>query len=538
MLRRETQRRRRRAGVVIPLFSIRSQSGWGLGEISDIPRFATWAQAAGFSVLQLLPVNELSGADPSPYSALSAFALDPMYLSFDDCEDFKRAGGRDALAPELRTRLEAAMSSRLVDWGTLRAAKRAASALAFARFLRNEWQEKTPRAEQLAAFMKNHRSWLDDYALFIVLHDVFGTSWLDWPPGLRERDPGAIAHAREEHKDALLRAKWLQWQLDLQWRRARRDASALGVDLMGDLPFMVGVDSADVWSNRHLFRIDLRVGTPPDQFSDTGQDWGLPVYNWRAMAENDFSWIKARAMRAGELFSIYRIDHAIGFYRTYFRSSDGKSSGFTPADEAAQLALGERLMRLMTRWAEVIAEDLGTVPPFLRPSLEKLGVAGYRVLRWETDEDNYRNPSSWPAVSVCTNSTHDTDTTAEWYDGLSRDERERLRTIPSLAALDPDKPFDSSTRDLFLHAIYDAPSTLALVLLPDALGTRDRINTPGTVDPANWGYRMEMTIDDLAADGETTERLAQLAREAGRSVPRPAPSDSSKDDAPLSSLLG
>src|SRR5262249_53665337 len=111
VLRRETQRRRRRAGVVIPLFSLRSQSGWGLGEITDIPRFAAWAREAGFSVIQLLPVNEVSGADPSPYAALSAFAIDPVYLSLDECEDFKAAGGRDALSPELRARLEAAASA-------------------------------------------------------------------------------------------------------------------------------------------------------------------------------------------------------------------------------------------------------------------------------------------------------------------------------------------------------------------------------------------------------------------------------------------
>jgi glycogen operon protein len=516
-LRRETQRRRRRAGVVIPLFSLRSQSGWGLGEIADIPRFAGWAQAAGFSVLQLLPVNEVSGADPSPYAALSAFALDPVYLSLDACEDFTTAGGRDALSAEQRARLDAAAKAPHVDWGSVRALKREASALAFERFLRDEWRNNSDRAEQLAAFMKTNRSWLEDYSLFVVLHEQFGKSWLEWPRDMRDREPAAIARAREEHADALLRAKWLQWQLDLQWRRARREASASGVELMGDLPFMVGVDSADVWSNRQLFRTDLRVGTPPDEFCDAGQDWGLPVYDWRVLEENGFTWLKARAMRAGELFSLYRVDHAIGFYRTYFRSSDGKSSGFTPADESAQLLLGERLMRLMTRWAEVIAEDLGTVPPFLRPSLEKLGVAGYRVLRWEKDPDGYRDPASWPAVSVCTNATHDTDTTAEWYDALSREDREQLRSIPALASLDPERGFDDGVRDLFLHVLYDAPPTLVLVLFQDAFGSRERINLPGTVDSANWAYRMPMTIEELCSDQQTTERLAQLARDAGRS---------------------
>jgi 4-alpha-glucanotransferase len=265
--------------------------------------------------------------------------------------------------------------------------------------------------------------------------------------------------------------------------------------------------------------VQVRAEQPPDEFSEAGQDWGLPLYDWRVLEETDFAWIKARAMRAGALFGLYRVDHAIGFYRTYFRSLDGKTSGFTPPDEAAQLALGERLMRVMTRWADVIAEDLGTVPPFLRPSLAKLGVAGYRVLRWEKDGEAYRNPSSWPESSVCTNATHDTDTTADWYDSLSPAEREKLREIPAFASLDPSAPFDDAVRDVLLEALYDAPSRLVLVLLQDALGTRARINTPGTVDPSNWGYRMEMSVDELAADRQGTERLARLANESGRSVP-------------------
>jgi isoamylase len=516
VLRREALRRRRRAGVVIPLFSIRSEGGWGLGEIPDIPRFSAWARQAGFSVIQLLPVNEVSGADPSPYAALSAFALDPVYLAFDDCEDFQKAGGRDALSAEQRARLDASAGARLVNWGDVRALKREAAALAFDRFLRDEWRPKTPRARQLEVFMKNNRAWLDDYALFIVLHDEHQKSWLDWPPGLRDRDPGAIARAREQHGDAMLRAKWLQWQLDLQWRRARREASGLGVELMGDLPFMVGMDSADVWANRQLFRTDAHVGTPPDEFSETGQDWGLPVYDWNVMTENEFAWLKARAMRAGELFSIYRVDHAIGFYRTYYRSVDGKASGFTPADETTQVALGERIMRLMTRWAEVVAEDLGTVPPFLRPSLDKLGISGYRVLRWEKEDGAYRDPATWAEVSVCTNATHDTDTTAEWYDALPLEERQLLQKLPAFASLDVDAPFDERTRDLFLQALYDAPSTLALVMLQDALGTRERINTPGTVVAENWSYRMEKPIAALMEDQDTTARLAKLAAGTGR----------------------
>jgi isoamylase len=513
---KEAQRRQRRAGVVIPLFAIHSKGGWGIGGVADVARFATWASRAGFSVLQLLPVNPTSGTDTSPYSATSAFALDPVYLSLDECEDFTAAGGRDALPEETKKRMAAAEASPTVDWTAVRVVKRDAVALAFARFKRDEWTKVTGRARQLASFMRQHRSWLDDYTIFAAWHDHFGKGWLDWPVGPRDRDPGAIAAARREHADAILSANWVQWQLEIQWRKARRDASAAGVELMGDLPFMVGIDSADVWSNRKLFRVDQHVGTPPDDTSPDGQDWGLPVYDWYAQQHDNFSWIRSRATRSGALFGLYRLDHVLGYYRTYFRSLDGRTRGFTPADEAEQVHLGESIMRIMSRWGEVVAEDLGTVPPFLRPSLDRLAVPGYRVLRWEKDGDAYRDPASWPATSVATNATHDTTTSAEWYDALTPEERTALLRLPRFAGVDPGHGYDEDIQNRVLETLYGAPSTLALVLFQDAIGTRERINVPGTVASTNWSYRTAKTTDELLADQETTERLARLAAEARR----------------------
>jgi glycogen operon protein len=514
--RREAQRRQRRAGIVVPLFSIRSGSGWGLGEIADLPRFAAWAARAGFSVLQLLPVNQVSGADASPYAAISAFALEPAYLSLDTCEDFVAAGGRATLGDEARARLEALRDASLVDWPAVRAVKRAGIDLAFARFLRDEWARGSARARALAAFMRDNRAWIDDYALFVTCHERFGAGWLDWPAPMRDREPGAINAAREEHRDALLKAKWLQWQLDLQWRQARREASVAGVDIMGDLPFIVGVDSADVWSNPSLFRLDQHLGTPPDETSPEGHDWGLPVYDWGVMQHQDFAWIKGRAARAGELFSLYRVDHAMGLYRSYFRSVDGKRRGFSPGEEGAQLKLGEKIMRIMCHFGDVVAEDLGAVPPFLRPSLERMNVPGYRVLRWEKDGDVFRDPATWPAASVATNATHDTTTTAAWYDGLSVEERAALAKVPALAGLDPDRLFDDRARDLLLAAVYGAPSTLALSTYQDVMGGRERINDPSKANGANWRYRVDRTVDALVADGGTIDRLARLAADTGR----------------------
>ncbi len=294
-----------------------------------------------------------------------------------------------------------------------------------------------------------------------------------------------------------------------------------GVDLMGDLPFTVALDSADVWSHRAIFRTDLRVGAPPDEMSPEGQDWGVPVYDWVALQRADFAWLRARAARAGELFSLYRVDHVVGFYRTFYRSPDGSSSGYTPHDEGAQVRLGEMVMRLMCHFGEVVAEDLGSIPPFLRPSLDKMAVPGYRVLRWERDGEKFRDPATWPALSLATNSTHDTETTAEWYDALPVERRRDLLQLVGLSHHAPDRPFDDVVRDALLKAVYAAPSTLAIVPFQDAMGSRERINLPGTLSDDNWSYRMAMDIDTLTSDEATAQRLAEIAMATDRAARPP-----------------
>ena len=532
---------RRRACVLMPLFSIRD-AGWGLGEIPDLPRFCGWARGAGFRVVQLLPVGEVCGGETSPYAASSAFALDPIYLGLDVCEDFQRAGGRGLLSADERAELEALGAAPRVEWERVRRLKMRAAGLAFDRFLRDEWQANSERGRQLARFREARAAWIEDYALFAVLHDRFQKSWLDWPAPLRDRDPAALAAAREEHAPAILGKTWMQWQLDEQWHRARAEAAGMGVELMGDLPFVVSTDSADVWSRRDSFRPELRVGTPPDAFSAEGQDWGLPLYDWKAMEERGFDWMKARAARAGELYSLYRVDHVIGLYRTFYRGPDGRS-GFVPESEPEQIRLGETVLKIMAGAGEVVAEDLGMVPHFLRPSLTALAIPGYKVLRWEKDDAPrppepgpakngdgvepapegpppppviFRDPAAWPPLSVATSGTHDIEPNAEWYDALPEDERRALARVPGLELCALRPKFDDAVRDALLRVLYAAPSELAALPFQDALGSRERINLPGTVVPTNWTYRMPMTVAALRDDRATAQRLARLSSDTGR----------------------
>jgi len=517
--------RPRRAGVLIPLFSVRTEAGWGVGEIPDLARLGAWAREAELAVIQLLPVNEVRGGETSPYSASTAFAIDPVYLGLDECEDFVLGGGRAALSSADQRLLDEVAASPKVDWRRVRPLKTRALHRAFQRFVVQEWDRRSARARELRRFREEH-DWLAEHGLYCVLHDRLDKHWQDWPAELRDRVPAALSRVIEENADELLYHCWLQWQLDGQWQKARAEVRALGVDFMGDLPFVVSGDSSDVWNNRNLFRLDMRVGAPPDPFSPTGQDWGLPLYDWRAMEHTGFRWMRNRAARAGEMFGLFRVDHVIGMYRTYYRSADGRKKGFSPSDEEAQIRLGETLLTIIGGFGQVVAEDLGALPEFLRPSLARLGLPGYRVLRWEKDdvwrdgrkETLLHDPAGWPVISVSTSGTHDTETQAEWWDSISPDERRLFTNLPGMQGIDPNRRFDNQIRDALLHVLYAAASELCLLPFQDLFGARVRVNVPGTVNDDNWTYRMPMDVEALRADRATTTRLARLAAESGRAI--------------------
>jgi 4-alpha-glucanotransferase len=508
----------------MPLFSIRTRTGWGLGEIPDLVPMARWAGQAGIRVVQMLPVCAVAGGETSPYSASTAFAIDPVYLSLEECEDFVHMGGRSALSDEDRRILDSVALAPTVPWDQIRGVKDRAMRAAFAHFQAHEGKRRGKRAKELAEYQRENSHWVDDWALFSALHRHYGKHWKEWPKDLSSRRPAALEKAKNTHGDEIAFMVWQQWQLDLQWRKARAEAQAMGVELMGDLPFVVAEDSADVWKHRTLFRSGMRVGAPPDALCAEGQDWGLPLFDWTAMEKTGFAWMRERAERAGRLFGLYRVDHVIGMYRTYYRSADGRKSGFTPTDEESQIRLGETLLALMDEYGEVIAEDLGMVPEFLRPSLARQGLPGYRVLRWEKEDlwrdgrmqPFFRDPAAWPAISVATSGTHDTTTQAEWYDTLSADDRRALARIPGLAELHPDRKFDDQVRDVLLRVLYRSGSNLCLLPFQDLLGHREQVNVPGSVNDRNWTYRMPMTIETLASEQATTDRLRRLAMESRR----------------------
>ena len=518
----------RHAGVLTPLFSVASSASWGIGELADIEPLSGWLARGGFDRLMLLPIGTMEADQTSPYSAASAMAIDPIYVALPAVEDFVHAGGTGALSDAGRWCLEDARSTGRVRYESVRRAKREALELAFAEFLRREWELLTPRAAGLAGYIARERSWLDDYALFHALSESFRTAtWRDWPRDLRDRDPQAIDEARRQHARRLLFHQYCQWIAEGQWQAARAAAQVQGVMIFGDLPFVVDLHSADVWARADEFLLDVSLGVPPDAFSATGQDWGLPTYRWDVIAAGDDTWIRQRARRMAALFGGFRVDHLVGFYRTYGRPRDADPF-FSPSDEPAQIAQGERILRIfLESGAAIIAEDLGTVPDFVRESLLRLGVAGCNVLRWERDwhapDHPFRDPASYPALSVALSGTHDTETLAGWWDSAPDDERRALAQLPAIrdrGVLDAAQGWNDRLRDELLELMYASGSDEMFLPIQDVFGWRDRINVPGTISDMNWTWRLPWVVDQLSAVPEARERAAfcqgLAARNRGR----------------------
>jgi 4-alpha-glucanotransferase len=505
----------RRAGLLVPLFSIPSTRSWGIGEIGDLEPMCGWLARAGQRVLLMLPINEMPVGESSPYSALSAMAIDPQFITLAAVEDFAAIGGEDALDPEWRARLAAARAASAVDYESVRALKSMALHLAFAQFQDYEWKRDTARAARFRSYTDEQAWWLDDYALFRALHAHHGErAWADWPQPVRDRTPDALTNARIELDEQVRYRKYLQWIAGEQWTAARSRMS--GVSLFGDLPFAVSGDSADVWARQDEFNPALSVGVPPDAFSATGQDWGLPAYRWDVLADRDFDWLVQRARRNADLFDGYRVDHLVGFYRMFVRPLGGGNGVFMPAAQAEQAALGERILRIFgDAGAEIIAEDLGIIPDFVRESLTRLGIPGYRVFRWERHWHQpgqpYRDPAEYPPTSVATSGTHDTEPLVIWWERAEIEERRAAMEIPSIRHLMTaddrmraisEPTLTPSVRNALLEALCASRSNLLILPIQDVFGWRARINQPATVGDQNWTWKLPWPSDRLLTEPE------------------------------------
>lgn len=309
-------------GVAVPVSALRSAASCGVGEYPDLVALGDWASGVGLEVIQLLPVND-TGANASPYSALSAFALHPLFLRLEDVRGAERYAGEIAL---WRRKSEA--RPRLDYRGTL------AFKLSVLERIHRDRSAEIAADPGFAAWL-SEQPWVRPYAAFRVLERANdGASWETWG-GAATDAAAAVGSCWDASGDACRFHAWVQREAATQLAAAARAIERRGVRLKGDLPILMSGQSADVWHERHLFDATMRAGAPPDMYSARGQMWGFPVYDWSAMAADGYAWWKARLAHAARFFHAFRIDHVLGFFRIWqvpATEASGLLGWFDPAE--------------------------------------------------------------------------------------------------------------------------------------------------------------------------------------------------------------
>jgi 4-alpha-glucanotransferase len=498
--------------MCIPLSAIRSQADYGVGDMTSVLTLLEWMKTSGLSVLQVLPINDLAPLDSSPYSPISAFALDPIYAALNNIPDLPTP-------PSPPAKFQKSARVRFAD---VRAFKATALRTAYRRFEKKELTKGTPRAKNFHAFCRAQAGWLTDYALFRILKERgLWKTWQHWPEEYRLRESAALTKLGATAQRTLRFYQYSQWILDTQWKDVRKKAKRLGILLYGDIPFGLNKQSSDVWSRQDIFDFTATMGAPPDQYSSTGQAWGLPSYRWSEMENAKHAWWRQRIKRAREHFDLFRLDHAVGFFRTWLIRRGAAPNGFDITSASEQQQRGTRFFKMCLEEgapARPIAEDLGLIPPYVPPTLKSLKIPGYKIAPWEKKGEHFINPKNFPKISVATPGNHDMPTLASWWSEIDAKQRDNYwEMISGGDSLAP--RFSPSVRDSILENIYNAASCLALIPFQDFFGARERINTPGTVRNRNWTYRMPFTVEELLGDSKHNERskvLYGLARKSQR----------------------
>ncbi len=551
---------KRLAGIMIPAFSPRREGDLGIGDTLALREWIDWAAEHQVGFIQLLPINE-NGTEESPYSGISSTALDPIYLA---CEVGEIPGLRLVDIANARDQIKAARCSPLVNYHAVRAVKRNLLELAWSKF------EDAPQAqvEDFAGFRQAEEEWLGDYGLFRFLMEIHGEelTWDQWPASCQTPESAREFVAGLRRQDAeqvdyrIGFFAFVQWLCFRQWLALRAHAEARGVKLMGDVPIGISWHSCDVFFAREEFHLGWCGGSPPEGmgqddlfFQQWGQNWGIPLYRWDHMQANGFTWWQKRIARLTRIFQIYRLDHILGFYRIYaFPWRPERNDEFIGLshEQAAEINGG-----LLPRWflrpddtvenkaanrddgdirlqailaastgAEVIAEDLGWVPEYVRPHLSDLGITGFRIPHWDCNDHGHPTPgNAFPENSFATYSTHDHDPVNGIWNGCLRMIQQHhecpteqtawavggahrtLRILSEFATIPishhgPWPPFTEGIRLRLIKALLASNSRYACLMITELFGLNDRINQPGSSGGENWRFRLPWTLAEIRDD--------------------------------------
>ena len=472
---------KRGAGILMPISSLPAPYGIGTFGKSAY-EFADSLKRARQSYSQVLPLGPTSYGD-SPYQSFSAFAGNPYFIDLDTL-----------LEEELLTKEEIDACYWLDSEEEVKY-----DAVYYYRFplLKKAYERsRHGETEEYRAFCAKNSHWLDDYALYMALKGHFGNKeWMKWEEPIRLRKPEAVKRYEELLREEIGYWKFLQFKFYEQWEQLKNYVNGLGISIIGDIPIYVALDSADVWTHPELFQLDpdtltpLRVaGVPPDAFSDDGQLWGNPLYDWDKIEETGFAWWKDRMRASARLYDVVRIDHFIGvvqYYSIPYGAEDGKTGEWKQGPgkkltDAINEAAGD---------AKIIAEDLGIFCPAVKELLRETGYPGMKIIEFAFSGDRFNEhlPHCYEPNSVVYGGTHDNETLVGYFKPEARQWWELQYIADYLGAAHheevPDKVF---------RAAYGSVASVAVFQMQDVLGLGNeaRMNTPGTVG-GNWKWRMK-----------------------------------------------
>ncbi len=487
---------------------------YGIGELGlDARRFIDVLEASNQRLWQVLPLTP-PGTGASPYQSRSSFAGNTLLIGLDDL-----------VAQSLLTQAEvdaarlpgARLNTGLVEATKLPLLKRAAE-----RFVERLTDANRQGFDD---FRKQQGYWLTDFCRYQVAKELHhGAGWNEWPRGLRLRQPAALEELDKKHANELTLVAVLQYLFECQWQELRRNANSRRIRIMGDVPIFVALDSADVWSAQDLFLLDadgqptVVAGVPPDYFSETGQRWGNPLYNWPRHEAQGFEWWTARVRRTLEMCDLLRIDHFRGFAACWEIKASEPTAIRGRWAKAPGHALFAQFKSAFPQGLPIVAEDLGIITDDVDELRDAFELPTMRVLHFSFSKEKFY-PSHYPENCVAYTGTHDNDTTIGWYYRKPHDD-----TATSLEALEEEKHhvrefFHTDGSDIHwtcIRGIMETKAAAVFIPLQDVMGMgpEGRMNTPGTVGEHNWTFRFEW--DQLTPAMVDTLRV--IATHAGRNA--------------------
>ncbi len=490
---------KRASGILMHISSLPGE--FGIGTLGDEAfRFVDFLRQAGQTYWQILPVCPV-GLGNSPYQSFSGFAgnalfIDPKklaedgYLTADEVASFKHT----ANPAQVDFNAVKTQNTRMLD-------------IIFPRFFNS-------KPADFDDFCHDNADWLNDYALFMAIHEQTHLPLCEWAPSIRTRRPQALASWRVMAADAIRYHQMVQYFFYRQWTALKTYANTNGIYIIGDLPIYVSGDSADVWASPHLFKLDDDgqptevAGCPPDAFCEDGQLWGNPVYDWRMMRLSGYRWWIRRLAAGRRLYDVIRIDHFRGF-ADYYAIPAGAT---TARNGEWKPGPGLRLWKTVRRRLgdiPIIAEDLGFLTDKVRTLVVDSGFPGMKVLQFAFNPsgDSEYLPHRYPQNSIVYTGTHDNDTVRGWQTTLG--DGERTFAMHYLHAATPD-----DLPERMLCAALSSVSNTCILTMQDlcSLGSEARMNTPSTVGDGNWTWRL--TADKLTP--EVTAWLYHHTRLYGR----------------------